>query len=1366
MKTRGKRDTDVPNYEQDHPGLEKKFISERIGYGVFATQSIENGEFLLQYKGERITTEEAEEREVDYINRQLRHCYQYFYSDRGKTLCIDATHVKKSLGKFVNDEKPQKANCRMKKIIHNEEVILCLFSTKEINIGDEIRYDYGLKNLPWRTDKDGKSTQQEVQDKTEDKLDIECCEQLPSMMVLNTTLHREDDEEIVEGSSNEMLRDVGCSKEDQACEQNNNAKDHSQQEILTTAKDPKEETGDKPDKDGWEQLNNMAMHNTALQREDDEEMVEVSSIEDSGDKISDQACKQNTNAKDHSQQEILTTAKDPKEETGDKPDKDGWEQLNNMAMHNTALQREDDEEMVEVSSIEDSGDKISDQACKQNTNAKDHSQQEILTTAKDPKEETGDKPDKDGWEQLTNMAMHNTALQREDDEEMVEVSSIEDSGDKISDQACKQNTNAKDHSQQEILTTAKDPKEETGDKPDKDGWEQLTNMAMHNTALQREDDEEMVEVSSIEDSGDKISDQACKQNTNAEDHSQQEKLTAAGYTKEETGNKPDKEDREQLPNMAMHNTAPRREDDEEMVEGSPIEECGDWKANKAIEQKPNAEDNSQQNQTLDTRSDLEKELAKIRSILRDTQVFPIMAAEVDCETALLSDIESTHEYEVADDMSDASEHEADSDYHPDPGDSDKNSDLEKDDDTCDLPKDVPGTSGTCYNKVIDAKMDAGYCEDNSSGCEREQLDDEEQEEEEVHVKCAQRKQTEKGSKRVYDKRNACLFCGKLLKVVIGRHYLSQHKDEVAVAQIMALPVGSRERKVKLDLLRNKGNFFHNEEVIQTQTGEIILMRRPSTGAYFDLDDYGPCPQCLGYVSKDDLWRHVRYRCIAKESESKGESKKRSRVRMESDILMKRYNGASDKLKRMVLSSMKRDELFDVLSNDILILEYGNQVLRNQQTRKHIVSQKMRALASVLLELRKSDPNGGQNISDFIKPSKFDMVVEAVEKRCAIVENDNGGNCQYKFPSFAIKSGHDLVWITRIKRSQAIRQGDAKAEEEANRYLQLHQAEWHVKVASAAASTLNVRKCEKVVSLPSASDLKKLSEHTRSQIKSLTSKLMSAKPEFRDYRLLQKMTLARLIVFNKRRPAEMAKLPVASILNRPQWEKCQIDELAHNLNALEKELSKRYQLVKIVGKRGRPVAVIIPPECSESLKLIIDQRESFGIPAGNPYVFARSTSASFLDGGECLSEVITGLDLEAPETIKSTKMRQYAATVSQVLSLGSQEVEWLASHLGHDVAIHKQYYRLQESTVELCKVSKLLLAMDRGKVSNLRGKTLDEISVDDIPVFEDEQIEESVAMHQLEGDHHTDEEGKQSHHDPPVLENTSSVQFSSKGTTER
>ncbi|KAJ8050002.1 hypothetical protein HOLleu_03007 [Holothuria leucospilota] len=38
----------------------------------------------------------------------------------------------------------------MRKITHNGKVILCLFATKKIVPGQEIRYDYGVKNLPWR----------------------------------------------------------------------------------------------------------------------------------------------------------------------------------------------------------------------------------------------------------------------------------------------------------------------------------------------------------------------------------------------------------------------------------------------------------------------------------------------------------------------------------------------------------------------------------------------------------------------------------------------------------------------------------------------------------------------------------------------------------------------------------------------------------------------------------------------------------------------------------------------------------------------------------------------------------------------------------------------------------------------------------------------------------------------------------------------------------------------------------------------------------------------------------------------------------------------------------------------------------------
>ncbi|KAJ8315453.1 LOW QUALITY PROTEIN: hypothetical protein KUTeg_007603 [Tegillarca granosa] len=48
----------------------------------------------------------------------------------------------------------------------------------------------------------------------------------------------------------------------------------------------------------------------------------------------------------------------------------------------------------------------------------------------------------------------------------------------------------------------------------------------------------------------------------------------------------------------------------------------------------------------------------------------------------------------------------------------------------------------------------------------------------------------------------------------------------------------------------------------------------------------------------------------------------------------------------------------------------------------------------------------------------------------------------------------------------------------------------------------------------------------------------------------------------------------------------------------------------------------------------------------------------------------------------------------IIDLGpNQEQEWLANHMGHNLSVHKQYYRLQEQTLELAKVSKLLLAVE-------------------------------------------------------------------------
>ena len=53
---------------------------------------------------------------------------------------------------------------------------------------------------------------------------------------------------------------------------------------------------------------------------------------------------------------------------------------------------------------------------------------------------------------------------------------------------------------------------------------------------------------------------------------------------------------------------------------------------------------------------------------------------------------------------------------------------------------------------------------------------------------------------------------------------------------------------------------------------------------------------------------------------------------------------------------------------------------------------------------------------------------------------------------------------------------------------------------------------------------------------------------------------------------------------------------------------------------------------------------------------------------------------------------------------------------HDIRVYRENYRLEESTLEIAKVSKLLLAIDSGNTQSFCEKTLDEILLKDKLIF--------------------------------------------------
>ena len=155
------------------------------------------------------------------------------------------------------------------------------------------------------------------------------------------------------------------------------------------------------------------------------------------------------------------------------------------------------------------------------------------------------------------------------------------------------------------------------------------------------------------------------------------------------------------------------------------------------------------------------------------------------------------------------------------------------------------------------------------------------------------------------------------------------------------------------------------------------------------------------------------------------------------------------------------------------------------------------------------------------------------------------------------------------------------------------------------------------------------------------------------------------------------------------------------------------MVYVRGKRGRQVPVLMNHDEVLAIQSLIQHRESVGVVTTNLYVFAAPSRGSKkpLRGNDCMRHVLAKLTLQAPERIHSNELRKFCATVSQIADLSENDLRWLAEHLGHDLNVHREYYRLKDSTVELSKVSRLLLAIDEGNAGNLMGKKLADISVE-------------------------------------------------------
>ncbi|XP_073703962.1 uncharacterized protein [Garra rufa] len=553
--------------------------------------------------------------------------------------------------------------------------------------------------------------------------------------------------------------------------------------------------------------------------------------------------------------------------------------------------------------------------------------------------------------------------------------------------------------------------------------------------------------------------------------------------------------------------------------------------------------------------------------------------------------------------------------------------------------------------------------------------------------------------KIYNKKQYCLYCSKPYSKM-ARHLEFVHCNEVEVAKAVAFPKNSKERRVQLNLLRKRGNFAHNTDVVRQGHGEMVACYRPKKkkGA----KEFIHCIYCQGLYNKRSLWKHMKNCPLKpKDDESQGRKRVRSLCALKTPVGLE----VSKSFKK-ILSVMNYDAVSRVVHSDICIMQLGEHMFNrmgSDVTKHDYIRQKMREVGRLLLEARKITPL--RSMADFIIPANFKHVISAVKVVAGYDEEKNS----YGIPSLALKLGHSVNKISSIVESNAMMYGDHERAECARDFRKIHQARWNEYISAGAITTLKEAKWNAPQIIPFTQDVKVLHNHLEKKHDKLLSKLRNCPSSADSYAALAKVTLSQVILFNRRREGEVSRMLLSAFKSRDSSELH--EDIAICLSEFEKKLCMHFTRVEIRGKRGRKVPVLLKPAMVSAMELLAETREACGVPTENPFMFARPGAMSAYRGGECISRAARECGIKNPQSLSSTKLRKHIATMSKILNLNENEADQLADFLGHDIRIHRQYYRLPEGTLQLAKMSKVLMAMEKGTLTEFKGKKLDEIEID-------------------------------------------------------
>jgi len=212
----------------------------------------------------------------------------------------------------------------------------------------------------------------------------------------------------------------------------------------------------------------------------------------------------------------------------------------------------------------------------------------------------------------------------------------------------------------------------------------------------------------------------------------------------------------------------------------------------------------------------------------------------------------------------------------------------------------------------------------------------------------------------------------------------------------------------------------------------------------------------------------------------------------------------------------------------------------------------------------------------------------------------------------------------------------------------------------------------------------------------------------EWRSLAEATLAQLICFNRRRAGEVSRMKVEDYERKTTSDLT--SDIQQSLGPLERNLCKLFSRVELRGKRGRTVPLLLTEDVQRALDVLACSRERAGVTKENVYMFALSHSDNYIRGWNCLHDAANKCGAAQPERLRSIDLRKHVATLCQMFNMKKNELDLLAQFMGHDISVHRQYYRLPSDTMQMAHIAKIFLLMENGSAVGQQGKSLSDIEI--------------------------------------------------------